>query len=33
VAVVCRLPLCRPCHSAAWWCLPRNGGLITWPAT
>ena len=29
VAVVCRLPPCRPCHSAVWWWLERNGGLIT----
>ncbi len=29
VAVVCRLPDCRPRHSISWWPLGRNGGLIT----
>ena len=29
VAVVCRLPDCKPRHSASWCSRGRNGGLIT----
>ena len=29
VAVVCKLPLCRPRHKNSWCVLARNGGLIT----
>ena len=29
VAVVCRLPDCRPRHSTSWCSFGRNGGLIT----
>ena len=32
VAVVCRLPLCRPFHKNSLLPLGRKGGLITWAA-